>query len=147
MVTGHGNRRSGCSPTKAGWWGRLIVTAAVAFYLGYIPVHLATERHLEDELGSLAHELVHQDAHGDADHSDHSDSDNHKPHPASQHELSLTARTQSPSVPLPVFLLPVESAVLICLPEPQPPLPVFERIRPPGESPPDPLQPRAPPLV
>jgi hypothetical protein len=46
-----------------------------------------------------------------------------------------------------VFVLPAITSVLVDEPEPQPPNPVFERIRPPGESPPDPLQPRAPPLA
>jgi len=128
-----------------GWWSRLVVSAVFVFYISYIPIHLATETHQDDALASLAHERVHHDAHDDGDH-DH-DNGSHTPHPASDHQLSLTASTVSSSAVLPIFLLPAVTSVLISEPEPQPRIPIYEHSRPPGESPPDPLQPRAPPLA
>ena len=131
------------SPKAAGSWVRLVVAGVFAFYLNYIPVHLATAAHLHGVLESLAELVFHHDGHPEADH----DGGDHVPHPASDHTLTLTAQTQSPvSVPAVVCVL-ADTSILIELPLRQQPIPVFERIRPPGESPPDPLQPRAPPLA
>jgi hypothetical protein len=131
---------------KAGWWSRLFVAAVFAFYLNYIPVHLATATHLDDLLESVAEAVLHHDGHDDADHSH--DSDHHVPHPASDHTLTLITQTLSSNdVVTAVCLLPVDTSVLFCEPEAPLPAPVFDRIWPPGESPPGPLQPRAPPLA
>lgn len=132
------------SPTKAGWWVRLVVAGVFAFYLNYVPVHLATATHLDGFLESVAHALSHHDGHDDAD---HHDDNNHTPHPSSDHTLTLTAQTQSPVSVLAVVCVLADASILIEMPQPQRPIPVFECIRPPGESPPDPLQPRAPPLA
>lgn len=114
-----------------------------AFYLNYVPIHLATAAHLDGVLESLAELVSHHDDH----HAEHHDSDEHGPHPASDHTLTLTAQTQvNGAVALPVFILPDTVVALPRLASSPLPL-VFERLRPPGESPPDPLQPRAPPLA
>ena len=127
------------SPKRAGWWGSLFTALLFAFYVSFIPIHLATETHLDDAIASVADEALHHDGHDDSDH--------HDPHRASDHTLTLTASAKAPSASvLAIFFLPA-IAVLISEPEAQPPVPVFERIRPPGESPSDPLQPRAPPLA
>jgi hypothetical protein len=54
------------------------VAGVFAFYLNYVPIHLATAAHLDGVLESLA-ELV---FHGDDHHAEHHDSDEHVPHPA-----------------------------------------------------------------
>ena len=135
-----------CSPARAGWWGRLLAALVFAFYVNFVPIHLATETHLDDTLASVAGEALHHDGHDDGDH--HDDSEHHTPHPASDHTLILAASANAPSASVvAVFFLPAVTSVLHSEPEPQPPIPVYERVRPPGESPPDPLQPRAPPLA
>jgi len=145
MTHGSRTQRLPCTPDRAGWWGRLFVALLFAFHVSFIPIHLATETHLDDSLGSVAADL-HHDGHDDSDHD--ADSDHHTPHRASDHTLTLTVSAKAPSVTaLAVFFLPALTSVLIGEPEPQPPVPIFERIRPPGDSPPDPLQPRAPPLA
>jgi hypothetical protein len=136
-----------CSPTKASWWGRLLVALGVTFYLLYTPVHLATQEHLEGALAALVHELIHHHPHSEASQDEHGEGNGHSPHPASHHELVLTARTQTLSLAAPVLMVAMETAIAICLPEPPPPLPVFEHLRPPGKPPPVPLQPRAPPFA
>ena len=138
----HDNRS--LSPTTAGWWVRLVVAGVFAFYLNYVPIHLASATHLDGVLESLAELVFHSDDH----HAEHQDSDGHVPHPASDHTLTLTAQTQSPVSATAVVCVLSDTSILHELPQQQQqPIPVFERIRPPGESPPDPLQPRAPPLA
>jgi ABC-type nickel/cobalt efflux system permease component RcnA len=140
------SRTSRFSPDKSEWWWRLFAALLFAFYVNFIPVHLAFETHFDDSVASVADTDLHHDDHDDGDH--HHDSDHHTPHRASDHTLTLAAAAKAPSVPaLSVFFLPALASVLISEPEPQPPIPIFERIRPPGEPPPDPLQPRAPPLA
>jgi hypothetical protein len=123
-----------------GWW-RLLIAAVVAFQLNYIPLHLATAGHLDELLAGVVHSWSQPHGH---DHDD--EHDQHVPHPASDHELNLATRTTA-SLAFPAFCVVAETSVLVCEPESQPPLPIFDRIKPPGESPPDPRQPRAPPTV
>lgn len=145
-VTARASRHSRCSPTQAGWWGRLLVALLFAFYVNYIPAHLAAETHLDDAAASIADVGQHHGDHDDGDH--HQDGDHHKPHRASDHTLTLTTATKAPDKSaLITFFLPVVTAILVPEPESHRPVPVSERSRPPGEMPPDPLQPRAPPLA
>lgn len=132
-----------CSPKHAGWWCRLLVAAFVAFYLNYIPVHLATATHLNDLFTAVAHTVFDDHDHDDAEH----DTDHHIPHPASDHALTITTQAQTSLPSVIVVCVLAETSIFISEPDPLPSPPVFERIRPPGESPPDPLQPRAPPLA
>jgi hypothetical protein len=146
ILTARASRRSRCSPDTAGWWGRLFAALLFAFYVNFIPIHLAAETHLDDSLASVADADLHHDGHDDGDH--HDDSDHHTAHHASDHALTLTASAKAPGAsPAAVYFLPAITSILLHEPEPQPPVPVFERIRPPGESPPDSRQPRAPPLA
>lgn len=125
---------------------RLFAALLFAFYVNYIPAHLAAETHLADSMASVADADRNLHDHDDGDH--HHGNDHHTPHQASDHTLPLTTAAKAPSAPaLAVFFLPAITSILVSEPEPQPPVPVFERVRPPGESPPDPLQPRAPPLA
>ena len=145
MTRGSQTQRRHCSPDKVGWWSRLFTALLFAFYVSFIPIHLATETHFDDSLASVAAALHHDD-HDDGDHHHHGD--HHTPHPASHHTLNLTASAKAPSASaFTVFFLPAITSVLIHESEPRPPIPVLERVRPPGESPPDPRQPRAPPLA
>jgi hypothetical protein len=132
------------APNKAGWWVRLFVAGLFVFYLNYVPVHLATAAHLNGVRESLAELVFHHDDH----HAEHHHSDEHVPHPASDHALTLAAQTQAHgAVTLPVFMFAADIFILLPQPPFLPPPLAFERIRPPGESPPNPLQPRAPPLA
>jgi hypothetical protein len=145
-VTSRSTKHTRCSPGKAGWWGQLLVTSLFVFYVNFIPIHLANKMHLDDSRASVADTDLHHDGHDDGDHD--ADSDQHPPHRASDHTLTFTASTKAPSASvLAVFFLPAIPSILVCEAEPQPPIPIFERLRPPGESLPDPLKPRAPPLV
>jgi hypothetical protein len=123
-----------------------LVALLFAFYVNYIPAHLAAETHLDDSAASVADVGQHHDGPDDGAH--HQDGDHHTPHRASDHTLTLTTATKAPGASaLVTFFLPVVSAVLVPEPESQAPIPVFECSRPPGETPPDPRQPRAPPLT
>jgi hypothetical protein len=116
------------------------------FYINYVPVHLATATHLDDLLASVAEIAFHHDGH---DEGEHHDTDHHVPHPTSDHNLSFTTQTQAPpkALALAVFFVLADTSILIEAPQQRQPIPVSERIKPPGESPPDPLLPRAPPLA
>jgi hypothetical protein len=137
-------RRSNCSPGKAGWWVQLFTALLFAFYVNYIPIHLAAETHLEEALATVVADHHHHEGHADGDH--HDDSDHHIPHQAADHLLTLAASTKAlgDSAQL-IFFLPAATSFLIGESELRPAMPVYERSRPPGESPPDPQQPRAPP--
>ena len=111
-----------------------------AFYVNYVPFHLLSEPHGNDAAHSMHSAAVGEDHHGDGD-----DDDHHAPHPASDHAIRILPKSES--VFLSLVFLPAASVVLLEKPEPLPTVPLTERIKPPGESPPDPLQPRAPPLV
>lgn len=144
-MTSRSTRHTRGSPGKAGWWGRLLVTALFAFYVNYVPIHLATATHLNDLFASVAEIAFHHDGHDESEH--HHDTD-HVPHPASDHNLKLAAQTQAPNaLAFPVVFVVTETLVLIEVPKQMRPIPVLERIKPPGESPPGPLLPRAPPLA
>jgi hypothetical protein len=112
---------------------------------------LTADAALDDLEAGLADGRVTRFAIANPDHArpdwDHHDSDHHTPHPASDHTLNLTAQTQSPSVAITFFCLLADTSVVFEVTQHQPPIPVLERIKPSGESPPGPLQPRAPPLT
>ena len=142
-MTSRSTNQTRCSPRKAGWWGRLAIAAFFGFYLNYVPIHLASVAHLNALFVSVA--VIHGDDHADGEH--HNDAD-HVPHPASDHTLNLTPQTHAPGVvALAVLCVLADTSILIDAPQHQQRISVFERVKPPGESPPDPLQPRAPPLA
>ena len=113
------------------------------FYVNYIPFHLLTERHLPDTLSSEQLAAVHHDDHGEADHDGHDG--HHKPHPSSEHSIQILPKSESVSLGIP-FLHAV-TVVVLDIPESQVTAPFVERIWPPKESPPEPSQPRAPPIA
>ena len=112
-------------------------------YANYIPFHLLNERHLDDALSSEQLAAVHHDDHGEADHDSHDG--HHKPHPSSEHSIQILPKSESVSLGIP-FLHAV-TVVVLDMPESQVTAPFVERIWPPKESPPEPSQPRAPPIA
>ena len=129
-------------PASAGWWLRVLTVVLFVFHINYVPFHLLTETHFDDFHVTFAESAVHDDGHDDGD---HHDSDHHKPHSVSDHLIQMVAKHQ-PSF-LAVTFLPSET--LVCLARPDSQVIRFhcERWKLPGESPPDPAQPRAPPLA
>ena len=112
-------------------------------YANYIPFHLLNERHLDDALSSEQLAAVHHDDHGEADHDGHDG--HHKPHPSSEHSIQILPKSES--VALWIAFLPAVTVVVLDIPESQVTAPFVERIWPPKESPPEPSQPRAPPIA
>jgi hypothetical protein len=131
-----------CPPASAGWWMRLFVAVWFIACVNYVPVHLVFETHLDDlsaEHGSVSGEAV---CIGQADHDDEG---NHAPHLASDHALRVL-----PHAPISFVAsdaVPIDTTVAVLIPQTHPHLFLTERQNPPGIPPPDPLQPRAPPLA
>ena len=131
---------------EAGRWG---VLALAAFYLNFVSVHLATEMHFHSHGEEHAHSHADQEHEQDRDqgHEHDHEGPGHAPHDASEHLLDVVLKGAEPIVAGPPFAIAsttfvLDAPVLFTWAQP-----VFERERPPGVAPPDPLQPRAPPLV
>jgi hypothetical protein len=132
------------SPASGRWWIGLLTAALFAFHVNYVRIHLLTEAHYNGASTTVEHSAHYHDDHeGDSDH--HHDHDQHQPHSASDHQLQPANKQQSCFATV-VFLLPATSLLstpselfVVYL--------TFERGSRPGESPPDPAQPRAPPTV
>ena len=128
-----------------GRWGAV---ALAAFYLNFFTVHLATETHFHHEHTHHGEEQEHPHHHDHEHGHDHDDdAAGHVPHDASEHLLDVALKGADRVVAGPVLAIVWEIFVfdrptLISITQP-----LFERERPPGESPPDAVQPRAPPLV
>ena len=123
---------------------RGLVALLFTFYVNYIPFHLLSERHYDDSLPSEA-STSHLDDHdhNDADHDGHDG--HHKPHPSSEHSIQILPKSET--VSLWIAFLHAVTVVVLDIPESQVTAPFVERIWPPKESPPEPSQPRAPPLA
>src|SRR5436190_1917123 len=134
-------RMSRRSPVTAGTFARAFVAFLFVFYINYVPFHLLTEWHFDDFPPSAQATAVHLDSHDDRDHGDQDD--HHHPHSKSDHLIQLLPKTDS-SARCVVFL-PATSRVIIQSPQPRAIVHFVERIWPPGVSPPEPSQPRAPP--
>lgn len=118
---------------------RGLVALVFAFYVNYLPVHLLAERHFDETFSQSQPTLAQHDDHDDSDH------DHHKPHPAAAHSTHLLRPSDSAAACL-AFLAPGESVVPAPIESPET-RSFPERVRPSSESPPDPLQPRAPPAA
>jgi hypothetical protein len=144
MVT-FGQRHALPSSPASGWWWICLLTAVLfAFHVNYVRIHLLTEVHHNDSATASAHAAVHHDDTQDGEDHEH-DHGQHQPHSASEHQLQLAGKQQCPLVAF-AFLLP-ETSLFLTLPEPLVVCSTFEHGSRPGESPPDPRQPRAPPTV
>jgi hypothetical protein len=111
-------------------------------YVNYIPFHLLSEQHCGDSLSSQISD-AHFDDHDDADH--HSHDGHHKPHPSFEHSIQILAKSES--IELFISFIPAVATLVLEVPESLFTAALVERIWPPGESPPEPSQPRAPPIV
>ena len=120
---------------------RIAAVVLFVFYVNYLPAHLLAEAHLD--------EAVHADLHlaDEAHHHDHHGDDDHLPHPESEHSLNLAAASHTKMAKTPVLALWWTDSLVLPLEQSHVEGVVAEQIKPPGESPPDPLQPRAPPLT
>lgn len=110
--------------------------------VNFAPVHLALETHLGDlptSARSVWGEALLLSATGQAPDSQHD------PHLASDHSLRLATHAQVSFVSSDCYA--PSATVEICRPQLLLPLFLTERQNPPGLPPPDPLQPRAPPLA
>jgi hypothetical protein len=136
-------RRPSSPRLKSGWWWMaLLTTFLFAFQVNYIRIHLLTELHHSGEFtAALPHLDDHH--HGDQAENDHHHHHHHQPHSADDHELQLTSKR-----PLPIstftLLLP-ETTLKLTPPARQRIVLLCKLCDIPGESPPDPRQPRAPP--
>lgn len=129
-------------PASAGWWMRVLVALLFVFQTGYVRYHLLTEAH-HDEVPAAADEMaLDYDGHDDGD---HHDSDHHKPHSASDHLVQLISKHQTSL--LTVDFISPETSFCLTRPDAQVFRVSYESAGAPGESPPDPQQPRAPPLA
>jgi len=132
------------SPSSGRWWIGLLTAALFAFHVNYVRIHLLTEVHHSAGATASPQALGDHHEHPAGDDHDH-DHNQHQPHSAAEHHLQLAGKQQSPWVAL-ALLLP-EASVFLPLPQVQVGCAIIERGSLPGESPPDPRQPRAPPTV
>jgi hypothetical protein len=130
-------------PASGWWWIGLLTATLFAFQVNYVRIHLLTEVHHRGESATSApHPGDHQhDAQAGNDHHQQ----HHQPHSADDHELQLTGKRLFPANTI-ALLLPetsfhLTSPKLLMMSSPREPAGF------PGESPPDPRQPRAPPTV
>lgn len=118
-----------------------------AFHVNYVPLHLATATHLDEAVVAVLDSVLHLHDHDHADvPSDNSD-DGHTPHPATDHALIFAAQSQTSAVAVLMVFVSTETSLQLLEPEVKWSTSIIERIKPPGESPPDPAQPRAPPIA
>ena len=121
---------------------RLFTLLLFVYGVSYAPVHLALETHLDDHQVSshqAEHRFVEITAPG------HEDGSGHAPHLASDHVMRLLSQSQSSFASFDLFIELESSPILFS----QRIVPLFltERQNPPGLPPPDPFQPRGPPLA
>jgi hypothetical protein len=121
---------------------RALMALLFTFYVNYIPFHLLSERHCDDPSSSQL-SAAHLDDHDDADHD--GDDGHHKPHPSSEHSIQILPKSES--IALFIAFAPSANTIVLDAPESLYTASFVEHIWPPGESPPEPSQPRAPPIV
>ena len=127
------------------WWLCLWTTLLFVFSVNYIPAHLAGTAHLHEAVAAVLDSVLHLHDHADVPSDERPGG--HTPHPASDHDLTFTAQGQSLGVVLLIAFIPAEATLPLDAPQVAWSNPIIERIKPPGESPPGPAQPRAPPIA
>ena len=129
-------------PVSGGWWLRVLVALLFVFQTGYGRYHLLAEAH-HDNIPAAAGEMaLDHDGHDDGD---HHDSDHHKPHSASDHLVQLISKHQTSL--LEVHFLSTDTSFHLTRRVSVVFRFLYESGKAPGESPPGPQQPRAPPLA
>ncbi len=128
------------------WWVRVFALLLFVYGVNYVPVHLVLETHLGRLPGTLPGTSQTADAPATVWFGPgHEDASHHPPHLASDHSLRMTSQAQVNYVA--VTFCVASTAVKASRSTFQLPLFLTERQNPPGLPPPDPLQPRAPPLA
>jgi hypothetical protein len=140
LMTGCRQSASMFKPT--GWCLHVLTTLLFVFHIHYVQLHLLAETHLHDVPVAILENAVPDEVHHNGD---HHDNDHHNPHPVSDHLVQAFAKHQ-PSF-LTVVFLSSETAVFFARPDSQLISTISESRIALVESPPDPLQPRAPPLA
>lgn len=128
------------------WWSYLTMALLFVLYVNYVPAHLATATHLNDAVATVLESDCHHHDHGHSDVPAPKSDDGHPHHPASEHELTLAVQSETPVVALLMVLASSETSPQLLEPEADWITLAVERIHPPGEPPPEPSQPRAPPV-
>jgi hypothetical protein len=130
-------------PGSFAWWARVLTALVFVFQVYYIQFHLLVEKHLDDRSVSVASSVVKIGEHGEAD--GHHGHDHHHPeHPGSDHVISMVAK--HPSSCLDFSILQAQTSICCaeaCRSKVAPNAEVWKWA---SESPPDPAQPRGPPL-
>ena len=137
-------RARSINPASGRWWLCLLTTLCFAFYVNYIPAHLASATHVDDAVAAVLHLVLH--LHDHAEIPSDEQNERHTPHPASDHSLTFAGQSHTPVAAPPMAFVSTEALVQLHAPEVQRRNFIVERIKPPGESPPGPAQPRAPPV-
>jgi hypothetical protein len=140
------SRQAGLAePGSVVWWFRVVTVVLFVFHINYAHFHLLSEEHFDSCHDPAAHTVAqHHDGHDDDDDDDDHGGPHHKPHPAQDHLVQMLAKHQDSALVsdlaavLPAFCLTLPVSRILRVP--------LEHWVLPGESPPDPLQPRAPPL-
>ena len=128
-------------PASAAWWARVLMLLLFVFQIGYTYFHLGTETHHDEFLQSAAQVQVPDHDSHDTDHHD----SHHQPHSASDHLVQM--RPQQTVNLLVVDFIVSENPFSLTQPEAFVVRVIPEDEHAPGAIPPDPLQPRAPPLA
>ena len=136
------SRAWSAKPASPGWWLRVLVALLFIFQTGYVRYHLLTEAH-HDDAPAAADEIAFH--HGEHDDGDHDNGDHHQPHSASDHLVQMVSKHQTSL--LVIDFLASETSFCLAPPDAQVFRVLYESGKAPGASPPDPRQPRAPPLV
>jgi hypothetical protein len=126
-------------------WSGWLTTIVFACYVNYLPVHLTLTVHQDHIVPARAGSVFHLHEHHDA--ADPNHQDEHPPHPGSDHALTFLSQRQASLAALSIAFIPSDPSVWLDLPDFHLRLPICERVKPPGESPPSPAQPRAPPAA
>jgi len=131
-----------CRLFSADWWVRWLALVLFAGSVNYERAHLSLDAHLD------AVPMAYGDPGSEgafAASSQEEDHHHHDAHPAWEHSIQIARVSQA----VPIV---IESVLTVVFTEPLLPQPFFrlsltERLNPPGIPPPDPRQPRAPPIV
>jgi hypothetical protein len=114
-----------------------LIAVLFVFHVNYVRFHLLSEEHLDDFHDNVADSASHD---GGDDH----DGAHHKPHAALDHLVQMFAKHQD--LLLAIEFPPSLSSLCLTPPAARAALILNDRWVLPGESPPDPLQPRGPPF-
>lgn len=131
------------------WWVRLLMAVLFTLHVNYVPLHLATATHQDIPVQADPHSAHHPHPHPH-EHTGSTPTDNshhsHPPHSASDHTLNFTAQSQTLDGDVQCDFISTESSLELLKFGIHWSHAIIEDLDPPEESPPDPGQPRAPPV-